>query len=56
MAREKEIRLDEMPSRVICEEQEDGSVVCRVFQSDRIKDFKVNEEEDRKTKPYEDTY
>jgi len=41
--RDKEIRLSDMPSRVICERQEDGSVSCRVFEGGDVVDLQVSD-------------
>jgi len=56
MARDREIRLDNMPSRVICEENEDGTVTCKVFESDRIRDFKIEEGEKESKRTSYDEY
>ena len=49
--RDKEIRLADMPSRVICERQADGSVSCRIFESREVVDLQT-EEQTRKPKSF----
>jgi len=50
--RDKEIRLTDMPSRVICERQADGSVSCRIFESREVVDLQGREEPTRKPKSF----